>query len=181
MTETPQSPPPGWYVNPEGAGQRYWDGATWTDQFSAPDAAALASPATGADVKPKVRWGVSPAYWVAYVAVVGMVVGGLGPWITLGSLSSSGTDGHDGGFVIFAAVIAAVLLAVFAATGRRGWLIGAGVVGVLMLITTIADLSDINDNAISGAGPGWGIWLAVIASGILMIAAFVARQTAPPR
>lgn len=27
----PQAPPPGWYPNPEGPGQRYWDGAQWSE------------------------------------------------------------------------------------------------------------------------------------------------------
>jgi hypothetical protein len=26
----PLGPPPGWYPNPSGPGQRYWDGVTWT-------------------------------------------------------------------------------------------------------------------------------------------------------
>jgi hypothetical protein len=26
----PTGPPPGWYRNPAGPGQRYWDGITWT-------------------------------------------------------------------------------------------------------------------------------------------------------
>jgi hypothetical protein len=26
----PVVPPPGWYANPSGPGQRYWDGVTWT-------------------------------------------------------------------------------------------------------------------------------------------------------
>ena len=29
-----QNPPPGWYQNPEGPGQRYWDGIRWTDQYA---------------------------------------------------------------------------------------------------------------------------------------------------
>jgi hypothetical protein len=29
---TQQQPPAGWYSNPEGKGQRYWDGQQWTDQ-----------------------------------------------------------------------------------------------------------------------------------------------------
>lgn len=30
--QTPtQAPPPGWYPNPEGPGQRYWDGAQWSE------------------------------------------------------------------------------------------------------------------------------------------------------
>jgi Protein of unknown function (DUF2510) len=170
VTETPQSPPPGWYANPEGAGQRYWDGANWTDQFSERDA------------QTKTRWGTSPAYWVACGSLVGMVVGGVGPWITLGPLTFSGTSGgRDGGVVVGAAVVAGILLAVFAATGRRGWLIGAGIVGLLMLITTIVDLADISDANALGASAGWGIWLALAASALLMVASIVSRQTAPPR
>lgn len=179
MTETPQSPPPGWYANPEGAGQRYWDGANWTDQFSAPDPGMLAPPTADVEAPRKIRWGTSPAYWIACVSLVGMVIGAAGPWVTLGSLSSAGTDaGHDGGVVIGAAVVAGLLLGIFAATGRRGWLIGAGVVGVLMVITTIADISDINNNDFN---VGWGIWLALAASAVLTVASLADRQTAPPR
>jgi hypothetical protein len=29
-------PPPGWYANPSGPGQRYWDGHEWTDSYSQP-------------------------------------------------------------------------------------------------------------------------------------------------
>jgi hypothetical protein len=32
-TTTPV-PPPGWYANPSGPGQRYWDGEKWTDSYS---------------------------------------------------------------------------------------------------------------------------------------------------
>ena len=28
----PQQTPPGWYPDPQGAGQRYWDGRQWTEQ-----------------------------------------------------------------------------------------------------------------------------------------------------
>lgn len=31
-----QQPPPGWYPNPEGPGERYWDGTHWTDQYQTP-------------------------------------------------------------------------------------------------------------------------------------------------
>jgi uncharacterized protein DUF2510 len=34
--EAPLSVAPGWYPDPGGAGQRYWDGATWTTHIAPP-------------------------------------------------------------------------------------------------------------------------------------------------
>jgi uncharacterized RDD family membrane protein YckC len=37
MTDQPGTPPPGWYADPQGGGgQRYWDGARWTEQIGPP-------------------------------------------------------------------------------------------------------------------------------------------------
>ena len=37
MSENPSAPPvaapPGWYADPQGYGQRYWDGHVWTHNF----------------------------------------------------------------------------------------------------------------------------------------------------
>jgi Protein of unknown function (DUF2510) len=64
-TSTPPAPkaapPPGWYSNPQGAGQRYWDGSRWTDQY-APDPAPApgkSGDAAGA-VKPSARRRLPP-------------------------------------------------------------------------------------------------------------------------
>lgn len=36
-TATPViAPPAGWYIDPEGRGQRYWDGTNWTNQLAPP-------------------------------------------------------------------------------------------------------------------------------------------------
>ena len=37
------APPAGWYPDPKGGGQRYWDGAGWTDSFSPGPVAPQAS------------------------------------------------------------------------------------------------------------------------------------------
>ena len=38
MSENPSAPPvaapPGWYLDPQGYGQRYWDGHVWTHNFA---------------------------------------------------------------------------------------------------------------------------------------------------
>ena len=41
----PQAPPPGWYADPQGTGQRWWDGSRWTDHVQAPQQAATGSEA----------------------------------------------------------------------------------------------------------------------------------------
>lgn len=42
MESGQQLPPSGWYPNPQGEGERYWDGARWTDQYRAPPPDQLA-------------------------------------------------------------------------------------------------------------------------------------------
>ena len=58
MTSTPGSPPPGWYPDPAGStGQRWWDGATWTDQVRATAAPTLTEQLPG-------EVGAAPAAYV---------------------------------------------------------------------------------------------------------------------
>lgn len=191
-TQGPASPAPGWYDNPEGAGRRYWDGTNWTDQFSAPDDGGALPPPTGALPPPvvapaRVRYGVSPAYWVAALSVVAMVVGSIGPWITAGDQSVDGTS-RDGALIITLAVVVAILLGVYRAYGQRGVLIAAAVVGAIGTITCIADLIDIHNKSNTSQqldGPalnaGWGIYVALAGCVILAISSLLARASAQPR
>jgi hypothetical protein len=47
------APPAGWYANPEGSGQRYWDGEHWTDEYrQEPPPPVAQPPAAPAEDRP---------------------------------------------------------------------------------------------------------------------------------
>jgi uncharacterized Tic20 family protein len=72
------SPPPGWYPDPQGGGgQRYWDGARWTEH-TAPPATAPAAPPTPFDPQAR-QW----ALFAHLSALAALVIGfnWLGPLI----------------------------------------------------------------------------------------------------
>ncbi len=50
------APPPGWYSDPEGSGQRWWDGTQWSEHRQAPP-----QPTSGSGVRWKVLLGVLAA------------------------------------------------------------------------------------------------------------------------
>jgi hypothetical protein len=71
LSTPPPSVPPGWYADPHGRGQRYWDGVSWSEQL-----APLAPPSFSVDKHP-----ATTGDWVAgvllalLVPVVGFVLG----------------------------------------------------------------------------------------------------------
>ncbi len=79
------APPAGWYPNPQGPGQRYWDGARWTDQYSQPQPAA--QPATWRDAYVVISR-VTTGLTVARVCAVGVILGLLGGLATWGDTSA---------------------------------------------------------------------------------------------
>jgi hypothetical protein len=110
-----------------------------------------------------------------------MIVGSFGPWARALFVTVSGVDG-DGWFVILAAIGALAALYVGASRPqRRLAAIGACVVaGAAALGVVIYDAQDIfGDQGISEddlfgsadlVSPGWGIWMAGLASASLVLA-----------
>jgi hypothetical protein len=150
-------------------------------------------PPTGAPAeaegKSRVRYGRSPAFYVAVVASAGMIIGGFGTWFTIGPFSISGTsDGiSDGWRPIVVAIMSLGLLALFAAS-RRGWLLFiVAALGIFATWYCIRDISDANSIGSAADATGstvsvdtaWGLWVATISSGLLVISSLVARFAAP--
>jgi hypothetical protein len=172
----PASAAAGWYANPDGPGARYWSGSEWGQVR----AEAVVSPSTSGSVvadQPQV-------WWVALIAAAAMVIGGFGPWATaLGFVSVNGTQGV-GWLVITAGVVA--LLALWSeGRSRQGGhplvlAAVAGIGGALVAIYTFARLEsaqgELLGERIDLVDPAWGLYLAVIASGTLAVAAFRLRR-----
>lgn len=103
-----------------------------------------------------------------------MVVGAFGPWAKALGLTVSGTDGsNDGWLVALCGGIGLALLLV--AQPRRRALYGCLLAGVAGLAVTVYDRNKISDAA-ADAGPfgslvevGWGLNLAMVASGSLAV------------
>lgn len=68
MSETqPPNPPAGWYADPGGAGQRYWDGTSWTEHVQG--AAAATPPVYGAAVPEENRGNMLSILAIVFGAV----------------------------------------------------------------------------------------------------------------
>jgi hypothetical protein len=108
------------------------------------------------------------------------IVGAIGPWATFRGLSFSGTDANRGVTVAVAAGVGLLLLALAGWKNPRWAAILAAVAGLVAFGLTVWSFSAINKFA--GApgglpiGRGWGIWLSLIGSIVLVVTAFVAAR-----
>jgi hypothetical protein len=122
----------------------------------------------------------------AYLASIGVlggaltIVGAIGPWATSEVLQHdvAGTDANRGITVAVAAGVGLIFLAVAGWKNLRWAAMLAAVAGLISFGLTIWTFAALNSfvGAPSGLsiGKGWGIWLALIGSLVLVIAAFMA-------
>lgn len=74
--------PPGWYQDPQGAGQRYWNGTAWTDQVAPAQPAAPVVVTSGGGSNVGKIVGI----------VVGVIVVIFGVLVLIGALSPTKID-----------------------------------------------------------------------------------------
>jgi hypothetical protein len=185
----PGAPPPGWYTDPDGPGQRWWDGERWTEHVSEvefvlhPPSAYVpqhpvppsAPPPPPAPELERDRPGSPPAlFWALPVIVVLMITGAAGTWIsvsvggerirTLGGLE----EGGDGWLVVLAALVAAIVLAAWVFERVLLLPIVGAVTGLGASVMALYRVTEPAGGEVVTAevevSPGWGVWLALLAS-----------------
>lgn len=117
------------------------------------------------ELTPRFLWGIGTALLLG--------VGSLGPWVTLGPFSASGTgDGNDGAITLVIAIVAAVLICL------RRWNIITGLLAVGALVVGIVDTNDVSSagNDVLEPSVGWGLVAVDVAAVSLIVWALVALR-----
>jgi hypothetical protein len=124
--------------------------------------------------------GKTRTFWWALASCALMIVGALGPWVTVLGLTVGGTEG-DGWIVIGAALVAGGLV-IWHDRGPRLWKLAmAGLAGLVALGTGAYDWSEIDSIATDAeeeleglfdlsVSVGWGLILCTIAAASLVAA-----------
>jgi hypothetical protein len=197
---------PGWYDDPEApGGKRYWDGNQWTEHRAAPEGAqhAAAAPpappaapqAAGIPSAP-VEEGPYPPARIGVAAAAGffallLIVGSIGTWVSVETTggpfhigASRGGLDRDGAITLVLAILALILIAIWAARigpvgGRVALAAVALFFALLSVLIAIIDIADVSDNStdIVDTSVGWGLWLVLVAS-ILLSATLIAGLAA---
>ena len=135
--------------------------------------------------------GPSASFWIASLASLALIVGGVAQWATaFGVMSVSGTDMH-GWNEVFAGIVGLAMLGLHRVFAARLPLIVAAVAGALGAIQAAGTLAQIGSNGtmtVFGVqyrylDPAWGLYL-VLAGGIALacsaaLAWLASRATAP--
>lgn len=119
------------------------------------------------------------------VAVGLIILGAFGPWVSVEGFDDTETGlESDGVITLVLALIAGGLLLAFRAPRPRGAFIGLAICAVLCLVISIIDVLDVTgtDLGVIEAQVGWGLWLTLAGSIVLVVALVISRSqtTAPP-
>jgi hypothetical protein len=109
-----------------------------------------------------------------HAAILLAIVGVFGTWSTSGPVSLNGVEGSHNGWIVI--IFALIALTGVRSLARGGWLGIAAVLeaGAIMLYTSVSDLVAHDDIHWSS---GWGIWLTIVMSGVLVaLAVFAAVE-----
>jgi hypothetical protein len=122
--------------------------------------------------------GHQPAgFWVAALAAVGVIIGGIGPWASwLNFVSISGTSVH-GWREVGVGAVALAMLGVHRLRGGRLPLIAACIVGALGLAGAIISINDVQSKgAVTVLGTqyrylnvAWGLYVVLVGTIVLVL------------
>jgi Protein of unknown function (DUF2510) len=103
-------PPAGWYNNPTGLGQRYWDGQNWTDSYSQTQSNAPWQAAA----QDELQTGLVVAGYVfaVLIPIVGFILG-----IVAATRPSKRTSRQGVGIVVVSVVVVVIYVAVVTSNG----------------------------------------------------------------
>jgi hypothetical protein len=133
-----------------------------------------------------------PYLIASLVASAGIVIGSFGPWATLLVFNRTATDG-DGMLTLVLGLIAAAALFVVLHLGRSGartagmralsWT--AVIIGMVTFGVGAVDAGYVTSRKVEwlgqtiGAQIGWGLWLVLIASLVLIVTAIIVVKQVP--
>jgi hypothetical protein len=95
-----------------------------------------------------------------------MIIGGIGPWITVASTGENLANGsdRDGAVIIGCAVLYALAVLLLR---RRFLLLFAALMAAVATVVAIVDLQDVESEPLLDAG--WALWLDAVASVLALL------------
>jgi hypothetical protein len=132
--------------------------------------------ATARELDVAAAFGRPASFWVASLASLGMIIGGVGPWATVFTFMSMSGTSMDGWREVMAGAVGLAMLGLHRLRGARLPLIVASFAGALGAMQAIATLSTIQSGgAVTVLGQqyryldaAWGLYL-VLAGAIALM------------